>query len=282
MAYKDLLLQIDSFPARTPPSAVQSAVRIAKALDARLSALAIQVDIPLASNPLADRLAHLSELERDWEGRSLAACREALAEFETTAKSAGVFAASAVARINLYRIDDEVARRARTHDLTLVPICDAYDGQLELAQQAVFGSGRPVLAFPADVDAFPGGRLGDAVVLWDGSRAAARALGDALPLLALAASVRVVTFTGEKPSVHAGQGAEVVRHLAQHGIAASVQDVAVEGPGIGAEIDSYLKAHPADLLVMGAYGRTRLIEFVMGGATQHMLRKPPCAVLLSH
>lgn len=281
MPYTDILLQIDSFPTATPPAAIESAVRFAKALGARLSALAVQVDIPLASNAFADRFAHLSELERDWEQHSLAGCQAALAHFEGVAKAAGVYAAGGVARLNLYRIDDEVARRARTHDLCLVPLSDAYDGQLELAQQVVFGSGRPVLAFPAATPIAAGGRVGDAVVLWDGSRASARALADALPLLALADSVRVVTFTGEKPSARAQAGAEVVRHLASHGVAASAADVPAKG-AIGGEIDGYLKAHPADLLVMGAYGRPRLIEFVLGGATEHVLRHPPCAVLLSH
>lgn len=282
MALKDILLQVDSYPEPTPGAAIDAAVAFAQAIDAQLTLLAAHVDIPLATNAIADRVINLSALERTWEDRSLAACREAVRRFEAGAKAAGVFAAAAVERVNLYEVGGVLARRARTRDLCLVPLADRYDGQIELAQQVIFDSGRPVLAFPAHRPILAGAALSEVVVAWDASRSAARALSDALPLLARAARVRVVTFVHEKAAAQAGLGADAVRHLAAHGVAAVAEDVDASHVQIGAAIDAYLAAAPADLLVMGAYGRPRLLEFILGGATEHVLRAPPTALFLSH
>jgi nucleotide-binding universal stress UspA family protein len=282
MPFQDLLLQIDSYPAATPDPAIDAAVAFAQALGSRLTALAVHVDIPLSSNVLADRLINLSGLEQEWEARSLAACRAAVKHFESAARRAGVFAGAEVQEINLYAVDDALARRARTRDLCIVPLADRYDGQIELAQQVIFQSGRPALAFAATRPLFASGAIGAIAVAWDGSRSAARALADALPILRRAASVRIVTFVNEKEAARGGLGDEVVRHLATHGVVAVADEVDAKGVKIGRAIDAYLAKSPADLLVMGAYGHSRMLEFVLGGATEHVLRSPPTAVFLSH
>jgi nucleotide-binding universal stress UspA family protein len=281
MPLKDILLQIDSYPDRTPDAAIDAAVGFASAVGGRLSALAVQVDIPLRSNALADRLVDLSGLEKEWEGRSLANCRAAVQHFEAAARAAGVFAGADVERINLYGVDDALARRARTRDLCIVPLADRYDGQIELAQQVIFQSGRPVLAFKADRPELASA-IGHVAVMWDASRSAARALSDALPILERATAVRLVTFVNEKDAARPGLGKEAVRHLAAHGIEAVAEEVDAKGTRIGRAIDDYLVRSPADLLVLGAYGHSRMLEFVLGGATEHVLRAPPTAVFLSH
>lgn len=279
MPIRDILLQIDSYPDPTPDVAIDAAVGFAQAVGGQLSALAVQVDIPLASNVLADRLIGLSGLEKEWEDRSLAACQAAVAHFERAAKAAGVYAGAEVARIQLYGVDDALARRARSRDLCIVPLANRYDGQVELTQQMIFQSGRPVLVFSAAQAALGIGRV---VVAWDGSRSAARALADALPILERAGSVRVVTFLNEKDTATPGLGAEVVRHLQAHGIGATAEDVDVQGRRIGRALDDYLATSPADLVVMGAFGHSRLREFVLGGATRHMLHDPKTPLLLAH
>ena len=282
MALKDILLQLDSYPDPTPQGAIDAAIAFAREVGAQITALAVQVDIPLASNVMADRLAGLSALEQAWEARSLAACRAAVQHFETTARAAGVFAGAEIQKLNLYGADDVLAQRARTRDLCIVPLTDRYDGQVELAQQVIFRSGRPVLAFAAVRPILIGAGLGDVVVAWDGSRSAARALADALPILERARSVRVVTFVNEKAVAKTGLADDALRHLAAHGVNAAAEEVDASGVRIGEAIDAYLAAAPADLLVMGAYGHARLLEFVLGGATEHVLRAPPTALFLSH
>jgi len=282
MPLQDILLQVDSYPDPTPSSAIDEAVRFAAAVGGKLSLLAVQVDIPLRSNALADRLVGLSALEQEREAKSHAACRASLDHFTASGAAAGVLADGRIEVANLYDAPDLVARRARTRDLCIVPLANRYDGQTEVAQAAIFGSGRPVLCFRAGQPILRGDRRPDVMIAWDGSRRAARAMADALPILLQAASVRVVTFVDEKPAATLGLGAEAVRHLAAHGIAATHEDVAAAHEPIGETLDGYLRDRPADLLVMGAYGHPRWREFILGGATEHVLRAPPTALLLSH
>lgn len=281
MRFRDMLLQIDSYPATTPDGVIDTAVAFAKTVGGQLGALAVQVDIPLSRNFIADTLIDLGGLEKEWEAASLAGCRAAIRHFEATAKAAGVFAGADIQRINLYRVDDILARRARTRDLCMVPLTERYDGQIELARQVIFESGRPVLVLSGRPIVTESG-IGEVAVAWDGSRSAARALADALPILKRASAVRLVTFVNEKDAAAPGLAAEAARHLAAHGITAAVDEVDAKGVPIGRAIDGYLSQKPASLLVMGAYGRPRAFEFVLGGATEHVLRYPPTALFLSH
>jgi nucleotide-binding universal stress UspA family protein len=71
-------------------------------------------------------------------------------------------------------------------------------------------------------------------------------------------------------------------HLARHGVEATMEDIKSGGRSIGEVFESYVEEHKVDLLVMGAYGHSRLREFILGGATESMLTRPPTWVLLSH
>ncbi len=281
MSFRNILLQIDSYPATTPEGAIDEAVAFAKAMDAKLAVLAVQVDIPLSRNLIAGAVISLSALDQDWEAASLAGCHAAVRHFEAAAKAAGVFAGAEIFRINLYRIDDALARRARTRDLCLAPLAERFDEQIEWLRRLIFESGRPVLVMGGK-PLLSEGRIGDVVVAWDGSRHAARALADALPLLKRARTVRLVTFVNEKGSATSGLAAEAARHLATHGLRAEVDEIDAAGAPIGRAIDDYLANKPADILVMGAYGRPSMFEFVLGGATDHVLRAPPTALFLAH
>jgi len=282
MRFQDILLQIDSFPQPTPEAAIDAAVAFAQALGGHISAVAAHVDIPLKSNVLADRLVNLSAIEKEWEAESLAGCKLTLQHFEASARAAGVFAGAQKERIGLYSVGEIIAQHARTRDLCIVPLGSHYDGQLELAQQVIFLSGRPVLIFAAGQSLLKHGGLECVVVAWDGSRSAARALADALPVLERASKVRIVTFLSEKKTAAAGLGTEAIRHLKAHGIDALAEEVDVQGGPIGQALDACVARNQADLLVMGAYGHSRLQEFILGGATEHVLHAPPCPVLLSH
>lgn len=282
MSFADALLQIDSYPDATPPAAVDQAVDFVSRLGGRLSVLALNVDIPLHTNALAERLVGLSGLVAEQETASLKACRSLVQRFSTRAKAAGVFGEVILRGTDLYVLAETAARCARTRDLCLVPVVDRYDGQIETIHALLFDSGRPVLAFRPGVADLPAGGLGAVAVAWDGGRHAARALADALPLLAAAREARVFTVVDEKPQATAGLAAEAVRHLQAHGIAATAEEVPAAGQRIGAVLDRWLAHAKPDLLVMGAYGHSRAQEFVLGGATEHMLRDPKVPLFLSH
>ena len=74
----------------------------------------------------------------------------------------------------------------------------------------------------------------------------------------------------------------MIRHLAEHSITATFEMVRIGGSSIGKVLEAEVKARGADLLVMGAYGHSRLSEWVWGGATKTIIGQPPCWVLMSH
>jgi nucleotide-binding universal stress UspA family protein len=279
---RDLLLHLDSYPEATSAEAIEQAVRFAAAARAELTALAVQIDIKAPRNWLANRLINLSGLCLDEEAKSLAHCRTALAVFAEKLKVHEVKGGACLTRADPVLMGEHVALHARTRDLCLVPITDGFDGQRAVAEAVVFQSGRPVLLYRPGLADLPGGELSTIVVAWDGSRAAARAMADALPVLRRSRRVRVLTVVNEKPGAQKGLGDDAVRHLKSHEIDATADDVDSEGRKIGQVLSDYVAAHRSDLLVMGAYGRSSVRDFILGGATEHLLKDPPVPLLLSH
>lgn len=139
------------------------------------------------------------------------------------------------------------------------------------------GAGRPVLCVPR-FGSFAGcGRR--VLVAWNGSREAARAVHDALPFLVAADSV-VLFVADESPT-----GASVLdaaAHLAAHGVKVEVSRTSLEDLDVGTAILNAAADMNADLIVMGAYGHTRLREWILGGATRTILQSMTAPVLLSH
>lgn len=282
MPFRDLLLLIGSYPDATPQAAIDGAVRLAETLQAPMTALAVEVEIPVRTNRLADHLIGLSSMAQTAEAESRKACRRGLAEFTSNATAVGVYRDAILTRANHHEVAAVVARFARSRDLCILPIVNDLDPQLHLAQTLVFESGRPILIFRADQAAALAPRPGVVVIAWDGSRGASRAMADAMPFLHIAEQVRVMTVLNEKPIAMASPGAEVQRHLLAHGITSTVDEIDAGGDPIDVVIDRHVERTRADLIVLGAYGHSRAQEFLLGGATRHVLSAPPCAALLSH
>ena len=282
MSFRDILLQINSYPDPTSTDAIDQAVSFAAVIGGTISAIAIEVDIPAVSNRVADYLIGLSGMAKDQERKSAEACRARLDYFTTQAKAAGVFGAIVSRRADLYLVGANIAEHARTRDICIVPLAELTDGQRSVAETVIFGSGRSVLLFRAGAADLPTRTLGTVVLAWDGSRAAARAMADALPMLSKAKDVVVLSVTNEKSVTYAGIGADAVRHLRAHGVEARAVEIDAAGDRIGAVLERYVAESSADLLVMGAYGQSRFREFVLGGATEHMLHNPIVPLMLSH
>ena len=103
-----------------------------------------------------------------------------------------------------------------------------------------------------------------------------------MPLLEKARQVRVLIVTNEKSLNSTRSSEELAKNLARHAINVVVDEVDAAGCRIGEVLRTEAASCNADLLVMGAYGHSRLLEFILGGATQSILSKPPLPVLLSH
>lgn len=181
---------------------------------------------------------------------------------------------------------DAIQMMGRSADLVIVGQSDPNGpgvvGGEDVAGRLALTLGRPVLAVPY---AGSYGVIGKRVmVAWDGSRAAARALGDALPLMQEAEMVNVLSVNpdtsakGHKPAT----GADIVAHLARHGIKAEAQHIQAQDIETGAMMLSRAADFGADMFVMGAYGHARWRELVMGGVTRHMLEHMTLPVLMAH
>jgi len=151
-------------------------------------------------------------------------------------------------------------------------------------------AGRPVLAVPYAGSLPPGTDCGSSVIFaWNGSREAARAAADALPLMAAARNVTVVAFhSGKETSLSPFGGAsgiaaaDIGLWLARHGVKVTVDARHCPDAEIGGQVLNLVSDSGADLVVMGAYGHSRASEFVLGGVTRTLLQSMTVPVLLSH
>jgi nucleotide-binding universal stress UspA family protein len=116
---------------------------------------------------------------------------------------------------------------------------------------------------------------------WDGSRTAARAIGDAMPFLERAKAVDIVIVAEERKSEEL-TGTNMSAHLTRHGVAATVKRIAKGDIAIEDVLLSYAADSGADFMVMGGYGHSRLREFILGGVTRGILASMTVPVLMSH
>ena len=145
---------------------------------------------------------------------------------------------------------------------------------------ALFGTPRPVLIVPPGwKNALPI-HNGPVLVAWNGSLEADRAVGAALPILKDAS--RVVVAVGKERRSGDADVAGLSAYLERHGIRAAVATSQIDAGSAGAYILDQAKENGASLLVYGAYTHSRLREFVLGGATQHVCAHAHLPVLMAH
>jgi nucleotide-binding universal stress UspA family protein len=125
-------------------------------------------------------------------------------------------------------------------------------------------------------------KIDNVMICWDGSRAAARAVADAIPILGEGSRVEIVIITNERGKQYDIEGADIGQHLARHGLKVEVNRF----PGSDIDVADALLSHTADssvdFMIMGGYGHSRLREFVLGGATRSIFQSMTVPVLLSH
>lgn len=273
MAYRTILVHMND--ARRVVSALSHAVQIARVFDARLIGLyvypageGVERAAADARNEEAERLGaifrDLTEKERfiaEW--RAL--------PFEGTDPAKLVVARARAADLIVANQPDPEWERSRLLD---------FPGRLAIE------SGRPLIVVPKAhrAPALPK----TAIVAWNQSREAARALFDALPLLKGAQKVELLTIreATERTLLQPGEDvlpvSAIAEALARHAVKPTIANLKADGDSVGAQICARTLAEGADLLVMGAYGHTRLRELVFGGVTRHVLAHAPVPVLLSH
>jgi nucleotide-binding universal stress UspA family protein len=178
--------------------------------------------------------------------------------------------------------DNYVASEARAADLLVVGRQAAPADVTRSLDTGgvVLRAGRPVLVVPPDVDTLPAERV---IIGWKDGREARRALRDALPFLHGAKAVTIVEIRDEEAE---GDGRrqvdDVVRYLARHKISVGSMIAAQSKGGVADELIRLAKAEGADLIVAGAYGHSRLGEWVFGGVTRDLLASSPVCCLMAH
>lgn len=181
-----------------------------------------------------------------------------------------------------------VALQTRYCDLAIVgqgdPEESATGVMLVFAQHVTLAAGAPVLVLPYYTDTFA--TIGQRVMIaWDAGREAARAARDALPFLlraqqTFAISVRANASAGANDEL--APSADLAKYLAHHGVRVEASETFGGDIGVGDALLARLSDYGADLMVMGAYGHSRLRELVLGGATQTLLTHMTAPVLMSH
>ena len=202
--------------------------------------------------------------------------------FDESVRRAGLSSKSRIIDAELAEAPGIFARIARPFDLSIVGQAGQNERMVDqlIIEAALFDSGRPVLVVPYIQKAAL--TLNRVMVCWDGSRSAARAVADSLPLLAQAKNVDVVTIVGEKGKSDEITGADAAEHLARHELKVELRRIPVGQIDVADTLLSLAADTSADFIVMGGYGHSRLREFVLGGATRGILASMTVPTLLSH
>jgi nucleotide-binding universal stress UspA family protein len=274
---KDILVGLPT--GASPKAVVDYAVSVAAAFEAHLVGLAFTYE-PVVPGTVFDGVA--ASIIETYRQESEKTGRASIKEFNDAVKRAGLSAESHLLESGTGSSGELFAQFARHFDLCVVAQTDPeLDAPEELLPEAaLFESGRPVLIVPYIQRS--GLDLNRVLVCWDGSRAAARAIGDAMPFLARSKSLEIVTVAKHEEPQDELPGVDIAQHLARHSLKVEFKRMVANDIDVASTILSYAADAGAGMIVMGGYGHSRLREFVLGGATRDILSSMTVPVLMSH
>ncbi|PWT86871.1 universal stress protein [Bradyrhizobium sp. PMVTL-01] len=279
MPIKDVFLPLVGQPRGPALAAIEKCVSVAADLGARITALALEEDLFLRPKVL---LPDASDAVEAKGAPGAVEMQRLLDAFTGAASRANIRAQSRSGKVPADQIAQILAEHARFSDLTLVPV-QPHDSRTEhIIETLLFESGRPLLLCPEQHVDVLRPEFENVMIAWDHSARVARAVGDAMPILQAAASVRVVTVTDDKTDEILQSGTSLVDHLREHGVQASFETAVGGGSSIGKVLGSWANSNAVDAIVMGAYHHSRLNEIVWGGVTKTVIGQPPCWVMISH
>lgn len=255
-----------------------NAASVAALLGADLNVLVVNVSVPQVSKPLSRFLLDVPDMIRQAEATSRLHGERLVEAVSKAASAAGVTVNVETKSDTPPLLGAAAALAARYHDVALVGLEAGNPTSRATAESLIFGAGRPVMLLPESVDM---GALDHVAIAWDGSRVAARALSDARPFLARARQVSVLSVVDEKP-LEADGGERLATNLRRAGLAAEAVSLTGEHKDIAATLQEGAQARGCHMLVMGGYGHSRVRDFVMGGATEGVLKALSMPVMLSH
>lgn len=270
---KDILLVVDNHD--KDAAIVDAALKLAAANDAHLTVVILGV-VPVPGYTMS---AFAPYVTLDEYRERTAAKENAVA---ARAQHAGIAAEIRVVSDVAQALIDKAPVQTRYADLVLFGPADSWDDQWvrrRVVETVLLGSGRPILLVPAD------GRVPSfrqAVIGWNASMEAARAVAAALPLLTPDAQLTVAVVNPRVAADRHGSepGADLATHLSRHGHRVEVQVLEAGSGDEAIELGGFAHARGTDLLVLGGYGRSRVRELILGGVTRSMIEHAPCPTLI--
>ena len=255
------------------------AVSVAAALEAHLTGIAFIYDPVVPISGAGYIPAEVIETQRD---DNESAAEAAIKIFSAATDQAGISAEPLITSASLAGAGDKFARMARRFDLAIVGQAEPEISSMEqiIAETTLFESGRPLMMVPY-IQKAPF-KAENVMICWDGSRTAARAVADAIPIIRNSGRVEIVMVANERGKQDEIDGADIGQHLARHGLKVNVHRISSAGIDVGDALLSHAADSGADFMVMGGYGHSRLREFVLGGVTRSIFESMTVPVLISH
>lgn len=274
---KDIVVNLT--PGAKDDPACRYALSLAEAFNAHVTGVAFAYDPPW---PPAITDLGGAQILRSLLEKSRADARSTAAQFEAAAKRSQLSVQALTPEASPPGAAEAIATLARAYDLAVLKQSGGDEDVTshDIIEAVLFNSGRPVLIIPYIQKA--GFSVKRVVICWDGSRAAARAVADSLPLIARADNVQVLTVITGKFDESDVAGADIAEHLARYKLRTELSRLPAPDIGVANAILSHAADVDADLIVMGAYGHSRLRDFVLGGATRGMLQSMTVPTLMSH
>jgi len=273
---RDILVYASNYSTFTP--SMHYAAEVAKQFGAALNALYVQEPITIVPSYAALEL--VAEIQK-FTGEQIAAARVQRDKFRAWATGLGIQSNDWM--IIEARMRQAVAETCNWHDLLVLGLRGESEwGAVAQVGEILLTCGAPCIVVPEDRS--PAAKFQTIALAWNGRPESVRAMHAALPLLKRAERVVLIhgeavdpfiTFTRIPP-------ADVEAYLSQHGIKAEKRLLDVSDDKAGEALLAVAGEVDADLLVMGAYGRTRFSEWFFGGATRHVLEQATIPLFMRH
>ncbi len=276
--FKDILLNLTSGRSHDP--AADYAISLASIFGAHLTGLAFALEPAIPASAMGGIAGDVIDAAiADAEQKA----DDAIERFEIAARRQGLLSENRKITALLADAANRFGEIARHFDMSIVmqPDPDSDTDSDLFVESALFGSGRPVVVVPY-IQKDPV-KLDHIICCWDGSKTAARAIGDATPLLARAKTVELLIVTAPGEGRREEIGADMATHLARHKLNVTLKRITSGADlDVGDAILSYAADRTADFIVMGGYGHSRWREFLLGGATRQILSSMTVPTLMSH
>jgi nucleotide-binding universal stress UspA family protein len=274
-----ILVPLHTYPDGNSANIAAHVAVVARHLKADVHGLVLNATFPSASSIMGNMIINVDSMVREVTAKCHTKGAALVIAMQAALEPMGIKFRITHLDCSLGTIGAAAETYGRYHDLIVTGL-SVNDVSMEAtAETAVFGSGRPTLLVLQDASP---SQFHHVMIAWDGSRVATRAVADAHEFLRLAKTVTIAVVTDEKALPEGNPATRLSEYLDLHGINTTVAMVQAKRRPIARALQEHALEIGADMMVMGAFGHSRMRDFVMGGATAGILRDLKLPVLLSH